>query len=433
MADIIEILQNIGKYKSKTWCEDNFDTATGDTVHSEYEAIGIDSITINNITYGNYGAYTFIWEKSYVKSPERSMRGNIGNLNSYATFITPHLVIDFSIISIDDWRSIMRQHIERNEFVVQCYDTVYNKRITTKMYFATEELPKLYNVTRKRFSSKYDEWEDFIALVGVEGYKLEMIGTNNDLDTVSVVYHVNPPQGVDYSGTSTVGEEDVQKGTDVIIGASADSIKELTFGGKYRFANKWVDSTNFPYVDGSITTINADLDLYAQWESATSYTMQYAYGLSTPMIENGQQVFSKTVKYDEAIGTLPTIDSAPVVKYQDKPYYPYTNGAWYKTAVKGSNSKALTTQDLYWSEGDSTIYCLYDTKEYSLVYITNNANIDLKTQQVKYGDTMPLPELYDSEKVFNGWYIDSAFSQKVSKGTMPPYNLTLYAKWENKR
>ena len=65
-----------------------------------YKATGIDKVIIDGNEFTDYGAFSFLWEKSYVKSPERSGDGTIGNLNSYATFITPHLKIDFSMMSI---------------------------------------------------------------------------------------------------------------------------------------------------------------------------------------------------------------------------------------------------------------------------------------------------------------------------------------------
>ena len=87
-------------------------------IDKEYRAVDIEKVVIGGNTYTNYGAYSYILEKTYVKSPSRSASGSIGNLNSYATFLTGHLVIDFSIISIDDYRAIMRQHYEQNENVV---------------------------------------------------------------------------------------------------------------------------------------------------------------------------------------------------------------------------------------------------------------------------------------------------------------------------
>ena len=60
----------------------------------------IHTVDINGNIFTDYSAFSFLWEKTYVKSPVRSGNGTIGNLNSYATFLTPHLKIDFSLMSI---------------------------------------------------------------------------------------------------------------------------------------------------------------------------------------------------------------------------------------------------------------------------------------------------------------------------------------------
>lgn len=405
-----------------------------DILKSEYEAVDIDKVIIDGNTYSNYGAYSFIWEKSYVKSPERSGDGSIGNLNSYATFITPHFVIDFSIISIDDWRNIMQQHLGKNEFIVECYDPIYNQRITRKMYFATEELPKLRTLNRRRFSSNKNEWEDFIALVGVDSYKLEMVGTNAPLDTISVTYHKNPPSVLGLTD-ETIGENDLYVGEEIIVGQVAQSWYNETFGGKYKF-KCWNISPNGGstgnYLIDTAYTINTNLVLYAQWENTETRKLYYSYGLSTPQIQNGQYVFSKEVSPQTAIGVLPTPDSEPTVTIDNVVYKPYYNGGWYKTPTKASNSQQVTASTPYWTDVDTTIYCLYDTRAYKVTYHTNITEIELDSIDVKYGEQVFQPKLYTDDYDFKGWYLDSGFT-KALQGTMPPYPIDLYAKWEVKQ
>lgn len=398
---------------------------------TEYEAVGIDYVVIDGNTYRNYGAYSFIWEKSYVKSPERSGNGSIGNLNSYATFITPHFIIDFSVISIDDWRKIMQQHLDKNEYIVECYDPIYDKKIKKKMYFATEEMPKLRTLNRRRFSSDKDEWEDFIALVGVDSYKLEMVGTNSSLDYISVIYHKNPPSELGLPD-QTIGEEDLYVGEEIIVGQVASSWYNETYGGKYQF-KCWNISPNGGdtgnYLKDTAYTINAELVLYAIWESTATRKLYYSYGLSTPEIANGQYVYSKEVAKDKPIGALPKIDTSPQVKYGDKFYdNVYYNGGWYKTAIKAQNSVRVTADTLYWLDTDTTIYCLYDTYAYRVTYHTNNIDIELDPIDVKYGEQVFQPKLYTDGYTFNGWYLDAGFTKTLS-GAMPPFAIDLYAKW----
>ena len=56
---------------------------------AEYEAVNIDKLIIDGNEFANYGEYSFIWEKTFVKSPVRATgNGEINNLNSYATYLT---------------------------------------------------------------------------------------------------------------------------------------------------------------------------------------------------------------------------------------------------------------------------------------------------------------------------------------------------------
>lgn len=412
---------------------------------SEYKAINIGDVVINNRTFTNYGNYSFIWEKSYVKSPERSGNGSIGNLNSYATFLTGHLKIDYSVMSIDDYRALMKMIYERNEFVVECYDVVWNKTIKLKMYFSTEEMPKLYTISHKRQTSE-EEWEEWVDLVGVQGYTVEMIGTNNNLDLVSVMYYPNYPADVTSKPFPNYqAEEDVYIGEEIIIGANSTyqndhPIVQVDPNEKepksYKFSH-WEDENGEMYTDGAVITVYRDLKLYAVWQVSTENTLSFSYGISTPVYDGTveqDKLYNRTVQYGISIGSLPKFNPAPSVKYNDKEYKdeesPYENGAWYRLPVKDENVR-LYDDDLYWSIRDSIIYLLFDKKKYPVVYNTNS-DITIPTQEIEYGATITLPVLASLTKSFDGWYFDSAFTQRAS-GTMPPYEITLYAKWTDKK
>ena len=237
-------------------------------IKNNYKADDIDKVVIDGNTFTNYGDFQFVWEKSYVKSPERSASGAIDNLDSYATFVTPHLILNFAVMSIDDYRAIMRKDLEKNEFVVECYDPIYNTKFVGKMYFSTPAMAKLRTIARKRFDPDTSVWEDFIELVGVDGYTVELIGTNSDLDLVSVVYHLNPPSDTGVAD-QVVGENNVYKGQSIKLGEVATSFVEETFNGKYKFA-KWninqSGGTLGNYLNDYEYTMNTDLVLYAQWQ-----------------------------------------------------------------------------------------------------------------------------------------------------------------------
>lgn len=412
-------------------------------LYSEYGRAQFDYVIIDGIRYTNYGQYAFIWEKTYVESPNRSNDGSMPTLNSAATFVIPHFSINFSIISIDDWRSLMRNHLEKNEHVVEFYDAVYNERITRKMYIATEEMPKFHTLNRRRFIEGEKAFEDFCVVAGVDDYTLEMIGTNNGVDYLSVTYHYNPPADTGLSD-KTAGEESIYSGDEFIVGSAAKEWYDETFGGKYRF-DKWVsykkasDGTyetnengnyivNYEYPRDSAVTIYSDITLYAVWVSNSSYRVTYAYNQAEPSIENEQPLYYKTVVYGIAIGTLPQVSSSLQETYNGETYdNVYTNGTWRKSnSVNGTEVKATET---YWTDHDSVIYLVYETSKYNVSYETGFRDIRLKTLSVKYGDTVQLPTLYKDGYTFIGWFTDTTYKTQF-RGTMPPYAITLYAKWE---
>ena len=58
----------------------------------------VSEIFIDGNLIKGYFTYTFFTEKTYAKEPERSQGGQIDNLNSYATFLTPTLKIKRRVI-----------------------------------------------------------------------------------------------------------------------------------------------------------------------------------------------------------------------------------------------------------------------------------------------------------------------------------------------
>lgn len=403
-------------------------------IKERYVATDIDKVVIGGNTFKNYGDFQFAWEKSYVKTPERSANGSIGNLNSYSTFNTPHLIINFGLMSIDDYRAIMLLDLAQNEFVVECYDPIYNKKFKGKMYFGTPQMAKLFKIAKIRYDE--NRWEEFVELVGVQEYTVELIGTNADLDLVSVTYHLNPPISV---ADETQAEQDVYKGEDVIIGSNTD-FPSRTFDGRYKFT-KWNTAVGEPlvkkdfgnYIDGYAYTINENLVLYAQWEEVTDHVLNFSYGVADAQTANNSVTYPtrRYVKTGEGIGNLPTFPQNPVVKYNEEEYTPYLNGAWYKTPVKAENSQPVNNNEPYWVEADATIYLLYDVAKYYLrLYVEEGSFNSLKQyQQVEYNSTIVLPTYEKQGYKFDGWYKDELFQEKFKETKMPPKDTTLYARW----
>ena len=424
----------------------------------QYGTTNVQKVTIDGITFRGYKTFTFYWEKTYSEQPERSLSGVINNLNAVPFFVTPRLRINFSMMSIDDYRSLYNLILSRNEFTVTCYNVLTNKNITCKMYFEPDDFPTLYMVARQiQGDNGVERWQE---ITGIRDYTITMNGTNASLDLVSIIYHSNPPSDTGIAD-SAEGDNDITLNTDIILGNST-SIPNLTFEDKYIF-NGWntkADGSGIPFVNGKVYQINdsnltnsTSLILYAQWMSMTTYTLNFSYGLSAPALKNGQEWLSEPVEYGNDV-TLPTINENPQVTYEGKIYggseSPYYNGGWYTTPIKVEpyedengnlvgGSVKLTSPYTYNKNASSTIYCLYDTHTYTLTYNTNDSNISLGSVEVPYGETISKPQLSSPNKSFLGWFWmvknedGKEVEQAFKKTTMPPYDVTIYAKWEDKK
>lgn len=393
--------------------------------YADYDVYGLEreihKVVIDGNVFSGYKAFTFIWEKTFVKEPTRSSNGTIGNLNSYATFITPHLKINFAMISIDDYRRLYRLILQKNEFTVTCYDIISDSKITKKMYFAPDQFPTLYTVARKLASG-----EKFIELTGVKDYTVELIGTNNELDLVSITYLPNYPEG-QTPPSANEAENDVYIGEEVVIGKSSSYPNQAPNG--YIFKH-WQDQYGTIYSNGSIITVERELVLAAIWQTTNKRILSFDYGLSTDS-ETGvtSQLLSKEVQLEQPIGELPT-PNIPTVTINDLIYYPYTNGGWYKLPIKDENYRVYSTTK-YWIERNTTIYWLLDKIKYNIYFVTNDNEYEVPTVQYGYQDQVILPNLSKTGKIFAGWFTDDKFTNQFRSGSlMPPYDITLYAKWE---
>ena len=396
---------------------------------SAYKAEGIGTVEIDGNKFTDYKAFSFLWEKSYVKSPERSGDGSIANLNSYATFVTPHLKIDFSMMSIDSYRTLMTLLYSKNEFTVTCYDIVNNKPTTNKMYFSTEEMPKLWTIAR---ALNGEEWTE---LLGVQDYTVEMIGTNVSIDILEIRYHDDDgnliPEATQY----------VDKGVDTII-----DYAYVAPTGK-RFDNKWSTERygkGTIYLNGHAIMLQDNLDLYPVTTNTTQYTLSFSYGNGvTPTAQNTEPINSITIYSGETINTaigyakitMPDGSTfafpengtgSQVVNYEGKNYTPYVFKGWYWTD-RASGTK-VTGSTKFNNTLNRTIYQIYEPAEYYLAFQTNEPSIYFNNENKKYGEKINLPYIQLNNKRIVGWYLDANFT-KAFDGIMPPKGIMIYAKW----
>lgn len=137
----------------------------------DYVANGLTEFWLDDQKYTGCSDYTFIWELSYNKSPDRSQGGATGDLDTnYPTFFTPHATITYSLMSIDDYRRFKQQFNKKRQFMAKFYDVEYDRVITEQMYVATPKEPKLRFITNE---------DNTVSVIGVDNYVIELTGTDN--------------------------------------------------------------------------------------------------------------------------------------------------------------------------------------------------------------------------------------------------------------
>lgn len=401
---------------------------------SRFNAIGIDEVTVDGVKFTDYKAFSFVWEDSYVKEPERSGGGSIENLNSYAWFLTPHLKIDFSALSIDSYRKLIvdLKHKKR-EFVVTCYDPTYNKMTTNKMYFPPEELPKLLTISRAL------NGEQWVELLGVQDYSIELIGTNASIDKVDILYY--DENGVLISEAT----QSVDKGTEAIIKYNYTPVSG------YKFNGEWLTENGVIRRNGEAIFVDGEIKLTAQVINDNEYTLSFNYGKGIEPIQsvNAQPIISVPILNGESISTaiakanIQTTNGTFVfpssgtglaeVEYELDEKKVKVNGdqvyefrGWYWTSEENTETQ-VTSASLFNYNVNRTIYQIYKAIQHTLTYDTGTTAITLDPQSLGYGETVILPRLARNGYNFLGWFLESGNGVPT---TMPPTAMTVFAKWE---
>lgn len=400
------------------------------TVGNETVERHIDRVVIDGNVFTDFSAFSFLWEKSYIKSPVRSGNGVIGNLNSYATFLTPHLKIDFSLMSIDSYRAIMNLLYKKNEFTVTCYDVVNNCDTTNKMYFSTEEMPKLFTIVEALNGN-----ESAIELLAVQDYTVEMVGTNESLDVLEVLYYDNNGNLI-AEATQTF-----EKDTEVIINYN------FVPTGNYRFDGVWRTSQGGVVRNGDALRLVNNLALYAVVVPTEEFTLSFSYGngnvlysqttgeVNNIKITNGQTIAQAISNANITLEngskfTFPTNGTgSKSVELNGKTYTPYEFKGWYWTTEPNDNTR-VTSNTVFDYNLNRILYQIYKPREYTITFYSNDSNIYFDTISVPYGQNVALPNPRKVGYTFGGWFTSSDFKDGTRFGaTMPPYSVTLYGKW----
>lgn len=226
----------------------------------------LDQIEIDGNVISGYFEYSFLSEKSYFTQPTRSSEGSIENINTYATFLTPRLIIKYDMMNIADYRKLMMILNSKNEFTVTCYDPVLDQRVTHKMYAAPTQMPIIY--------------QQYLIAMGIQEFSLELIGTNNGVKSFVVTYDYNIPIGYESKFTQKSALQEFYANASANIGktatykvgestytlSSSKSIELLDNNYTFQGWNTKKDGSGFTYIDGDAYFINASQTLYAQWK-----------------------------------------------------------------------------------------------------------------------------------------------------------------------
>lgn len=412
-----------------------------------YTAKGIEKVTIDGVEFTDYGAFSFLNEKSYVKSPVRSADGSIGNLNSYATFVTPHLKMDFSLMSIESYRKLMDLIYSKNEFTVTCYDVVSNQTVTHRMYFATEEMPKLWALGH---ALNGDEW---VELYGVQDYTVELIGTNASLDEINILYYDHNGKLISEATQYAVRGEDVVIGYDYIPSTSQN----------VRFDGEWervigiapdLTSLGMTYRNGDVVKANVysdtikEIKFKAKVTQTDEYDLSINYGVGLPLLNSvgNSNVNSVKIKTNETLayafsksgiiltdGKLLSFPNGGTgvngVIYEDVAYDAYQFIGWYWTPEANKSTK-VDGNTVFRKGMNSTIYQIYAPVTNTVTYHTGSNYISLSPVTLKYGEKVPLPVLASDGWTFKGWSYDLIGKRPIDTAlTMPPTSITIYGNW----
>jgi hypothetical protein len=309
------------------------------------------------------------------------------------------------------------------------------------MYFAPDQMPKLYAVARKLQGQS----DKYIEVLGVQDYTIELIGTNASMDKVEIRYYDENDNLIANAVNS------VDKGVEAIV-----NYDYVPTNG--RFDGKWQkNNVEGAYVfNGSVITPTDNVKLKAVVESTNQYTLSLDYGIGIKPIPqvSTKQVDSFSVTKNTVIGTailnanITLADGTTFafpssgtgvdkVNYNEKEYNgsdAYEFKGWYWSTEVNSAMQVFAYTD-YGQSSNRTIHQIYTPKSYEITFDTNDTDITLLPITAKYNEKVVVPKLNKTGRNFKGWYwTDKDKNGKDVEvgfnGVMPPFTLNLYAKWE---
>ncbi len=233
--------------------------------------------------------------------------------------------------------------------------------------------------------------------------------TSSGTTTYTVTYELNNGNGtystqiVNAGGTATKPTDPTYSGH--------------TFGGWYK------ESSCTNAYDFS-TAVNANLTLYAKWNSSSSTTWTVTYDMN-----NGTGTYTTQTVANGSTASRPA----------DPTYSGYTFGGWYtnKACSNVYNFSTAVTDNLLlyakWTKnsggGGSS-----DGTEYTVYFDANGGTVSKDSKTVTYGSTYgTLPTPVRSNYTFDGWWTTRSGGSRVRNTTevTKKADHTLYAHWES--
>ena len=210
-------------------------------------------VTIDGVEFTKYSDYSMIYQRSYLKSPTRT-NGVIQNLDDYDTINVPQLTFSFKYMPIAMYRQLMNMALQKNEFVVQCYDFISDQVVTENMYFEPKNMAKI------QYKVQGLGTEQALAKLAILDETWNLVGTNSDLRQVSITFNAN---GGTYVGG---GNPPSFSGVYSTKGETPPTTAYAKSGYNFIGFNTKADGTgNFYPCNWQFTMMN-DMTLYAQYQ-----------------------------------------------------------------------------------------------------------------------------------------------------------------------
>ena len=224
---------------------------------------------------------------------------------------------------------------------------------------------------------------------------------------------VVPPLKVTFNangGTITTTTQDVPKNTSTPL----KSASELGLSRTGYTLQGWASTSNgsVANTDGASVTLVSDITLYAIWQ-ANTHTVSFNKNGGTGTAND------KTVTYDQAYGTLPTLTKTG-----------YDFKGWWTASSGGTEVSAST---ICKNDSDHTLYARWQAKTCTVSFNkgggTGTANSKTVTYDKAYGT---LPTLTKTGYEFKGWWTASSGGEEKSSTSVVKNenNHILYARWE---